>query len=233
MVYPRTKVLERRREVTTLLVRGVPPGEIAEMLGVPRETVYNDIRAVRSGRNPALAAHSRREIVAQLYLNVQARIRRLWHLADTANSEHVQVRALHELRLNDQYITNKLPPVPAPEEMAEEEAREKERRERHGKLEDLTRKLFADIYAGTGTSVEKDGSTMPEGMVKGALAPGGSAKRADRGPNLTNCERNRRRLRDLLGVPEDFQRPADDANREDAHEGPEPEIFDIPDQAAE
>ena len=111
MIYPRTKVLERRREVTSMLVRGVSPGEIAEILDVPRQTVYNDIRAVRSGRNEALIAHTRREITAQLYLNAQERARSLWRIADTAQSDYVRVLALKELRLQDQCIVRKLLPV--------------------------------------------------------------------------------------------------------------------------
>ena len=108
MVYPRTKVFQRRREVTSLLVRGITAGEIAEVLELPRHTVNNDIRAIRSGRNEALMAHARREIIAQLLLNAQARWRFLWHLAETAESEHVKVQAMRELRLNDEHIVNKL-----------------------------------------------------------------------------------------------------------------------------
>ncbi len=122
MMYPRTKVLQRRREVVSLLVRGVPPGEIAEMLKVPRETIYNDIRAIRSGRNEALNAYSWREIVAQLYLNLQARVRYLWKKADTAESDYVCLWTMRELRLNDEHILNKLPPILSGAEPREDEA---------------------------------------------------------------------------------------------------------------
>jgi len=122
MIYSRTKVLQRRREVVSLLVRGVPPGEIAEMLKVARETIYNDIRYIRSGRNEALNAHSRREIVAQLYLNLQVRVRYLWDLADTAEPDYVRVRIMQELRLNDEHILNKLPPILSGAELKEDEA---------------------------------------------------------------------------------------------------------------
>ncbi len=121
-MYPRTKVLQRRREVVSLLVRGVPPGEIAEMLKVPRDTIYNDIRYARSGRNEALNAHSRREIVAQLYLNLQVRTRYLWDLADTAELEYTRVKTMQELRLNDEHILNKLPPILSGAELREDEA---------------------------------------------------------------------------------------------------------------
>ena len=77
MVHPRTKVLQRRRDVTSLLVRGFPPSEIAEALSLPRQTVYNDIRVIRSGKNEALYAFTQSEINAQLHLNALARGRKL------------------------------------------------------------------------------------------------------------------------------------------------------------
>lgn len=123
MIYPRTKVLQRRREVIRLLVRGVPPGEIAEMLHVPRDTIYNDIRYIRSGHNEVLNAYSRREIIAQLYLNLQARIRYLWDLADKAESEYVCLWTMRELRLNDEHLLNKLPPILSGSELREDEER--------------------------------------------------------------------------------------------------------------
>ena len=122
-MYPRTKVLQRRREVVSLLVRGVPPGEIAEMLKVPCDTIYNDIRAIRSGRNEALNAYSRREIVAQLYLNLQARVRYLWKMADKAESDYACLWTMRELRLNDEHILNKLPPILSGAELREDEER--------------------------------------------------------------------------------------------------------------
>jgi len=121
MVYPRTKVFQRRREVTSLLVRGITAGEIAEILEVPRQTVYNDIRFVRSGKNEALMAHARDEVIAQLLLNAQARWRFLWHLAETAESEHVKVQAMRELRLNDEHIVNKLSAIEDAKKRKEED----------------------------------------------------------------------------------------------------------------
>ena len=111
MVHPRTKVLKRRREVTTMMVRGISPSEIAEILDVPRQTIYNDMRAIRSTRNEALLAHARHEIVAQMVVNIQARWRFLWNLAENAKSEHVKVQAMRELRLNDMLMVNKLPDI--------------------------------------------------------------------------------------------------------------------------
>ena len=122
MNYARTKVHQRRRQVTALLVRGVPPGEIAELLEVPRQTIYNDMRYIRSGRNEALTAYTQREITAQLFLNAQARARYLWDLAETAKSEHARLGTMRELRLNDERVVNRLMPVPTPEEMREKEA---------------------------------------------------------------------------------------------------------------
>lgn len=54
MVYPRTKVLDRRCEVTSRLIRGDSPSEIACTLNVSRYTIYNDIRVIRSGKYDAL-----------------------------------------------------------------------------------------------------------------------------------------------------------------------------------
>jgi len=108
MIYPQTKVLQRRREVTSLLVRGVPPGEIAEVLKLEPVTVYNDIRVIRSGENDALYAFARDEIKAQLFLNAQHRARSLWQLVDEAEKEYVRVQALRELRLNDERIFDRL-----------------------------------------------------------------------------------------------------------------------------
>ena len=112
MIMARTKVFQRRREVTSLLVRGVPPSEIAEMLNIPRHTIYNDIRVIRSAKNDALFAHTRNEIIAQLFLNAQERARYLWHTADNTDKDYVKVRAMQELRLNDERITNKLSAMP-------------------------------------------------------------------------------------------------------------------------
>ena len=74
----RMQLQERRRKITTLLVRGVSPGEISEILGLPRDTVYNDMRVIRSGGNEELVAHSRREVLAQVLLNARERTRQLW-----------------------------------------------------------------------------------------------------------------------------------------------------------
>jgi hypothetical protein len=114
MVHARTRVLRRRRDVTSLLVRGVPPSEIGEMLNLSRHTVYNDIRVIRSGRNEALYAFAQEEINAQLLLNVLARARKLWQIVDDTGSDYTKVFALKELRLNDERIVKRLPPVKNP-----------------------------------------------------------------------------------------------------------------------
>jgi plasmid maintenance system antidote protein VapI len=94
-----------------MLVRGISPGEIAEMMGVERQTIYNDVRAIRSTRNVALLAHARHEIVAQMVVNMQARWRFLWHLAEHSHSDHVKVQAMRELRLNDAMMLKKVPVI--------------------------------------------------------------------------------------------------------------------------
>jgi len=108
MVHARTIVLARRRTVTSMLVRGMPPSEIAETLHVKKETVYNDIRVIRSGKNNSLYACTREEIVAQLFLNAQERSRFLWETAENTDKDHVKVRSMQELRQNDERIIARL-----------------------------------------------------------------------------------------------------------------------------
>jgi hypothetical protein len=108
MIYPRTKVYQRRREVTSLMVRGFSPSEIAEVLKVTRHTIYNDVRVIRSGKYDALIAHTRAEITAQLYLNAMERAKQLWRIIDEGEKGYVKVQALRELRLGDEHILGKL-----------------------------------------------------------------------------------------------------------------------------
>ena len=108
MVHVRTKVLERRREVTSMLVRGFPPAEIAETLNVKTQTIYNDIRVIRSGKNDSLYSHTRSEVIAQLFLNARERTRFLWQTAENTDKDYVKVRAMQELRHNDERILDRL-----------------------------------------------------------------------------------------------------------------------------
>jgi len=126
MVYPRTKVHQRRRDVVSLLVRGVPPSEIAEVLGEKRETIYNDVRVIRSGRYDALVAHTRDEVIAQLYLNAQERVRCLWRIVDDAQKEYVKVIAMRELRLNDERVIKRLTSVREMGDAREDDGEKKE-----------------------------------------------------------------------------------------------------------
>ena len=73
MIYAMTKIEKRRHEVTEFLVRGVPPSEIARIFSVPRGTIYNDLRVIRSGNNKELAEHGRKQMLIQLYLNARGR----------------------------------------------------------------------------------------------------------------------------------------------------------------
>ena len=108
MVHARTKVLQRRRDVTALIVRGLTAGEIAELLEIRRETIYNDIRVIRSGKYDSLFSQTRDQIVAQLFLNAQERARYLWRMAEEEEKGYVKVRAMTELRLNDERIVDRL-----------------------------------------------------------------------------------------------------------------------------
>ncbi len=126
MVYPRTKVLQRRRDVTSLLVRGIQPWEIAEILSEKRETIYNDVRVIRSGKYDALIAHTRDEIIAQLYLNAQERVRSLWRIVDNEQKGYVKVIAIRELRVNDERVISKLTAMREPKEARKDEMEKKE-----------------------------------------------------------------------------------------------------------
>jgi hypothetical protein len=101
MALTHAQVFERRKQVSTLLTAGLAPCEIAEYLKVERQTVYNDIHYIRSGRNPELSVHSSREIFAQVLLSDRARRRELWQLINETESSVARVFALRELRLAD------------------------------------------------------------------------------------------------------------------------------------
>ena len=107
-MYSQTKVWQRRRDVTSLLVRGVSSGEIAEMLEVSSQTIYNDVRNILSGKNKALSVYTHKQVIAQLRLNARERMKYLWRLLEETEKDHVKVQALRELRLNDERITAKL-----------------------------------------------------------------------------------------------------------------------------
>jgi len=132
MLYESTKVLQRRRDVISLLVRGITPGEIAEILNVKRDTIYNDIRVIRSGKHDTLIVHTREEVTSQLYLNVQERTKHLWRIVDNRNKDYVKVLALRELRLIDERVLRKL------KFMSEEEERNA------GEEEKMKQKVLAD-----------------------------------------------------------------------------------------
>ena len=104
MALTHAQVFERRRQVSPLLIQGCTPAEVAEMLQVDLTTVYNDIRVVRSGRNPELSMKSVSEIFAQVLLNDGARRKALWREANGADSSTVRVFALREMRLQDAMI---------------------------------------------------------------------------------------------------------------------------------
>lgn len=55
--------LARRKNVITLITRGFSPTEIAEALNTSRETVYNDLRAIRESVEPELIGHTKKEIL--------------------------------------------------------------------------------------------------------------------------------------------------------------------------
>ena len=84
-----------------LLTQGFSPAEIADILNVVVDTVYNDFRVIRSGRNPELAIQSVNEIFAQTLLNYRARLKQLHGVLRNSSSATVRVKVLSELRLLD------------------------------------------------------------------------------------------------------------------------------------
>ena len=93
------EVFKRRLQVTSLLTQGFSPAEMANLLEVDVNTIYNDMRVIRSGRNPELALQSVNEIFAQALLNYRARIRQLHNILRLNSSGTVQIKVLSELRL--------------------------------------------------------------------------------------------------------------------------------------
>jgi len=106
MVYHGTNVAERRRNITKMMVRGYTPSEIADFLEVRRETVYNDVRYIRSGQNEDLAEYGRKQMLAQVMLNGRERVRELWSVVEKSESPYVKLLALRELRIHDQQVLN-------------------------------------------------------------------------------------------------------------------------------
>ena len=106
MVYHGTNVAERRRNITKMLVKGFTPGEIAKGIGASRETVYNDVRYIRSGQNEDLAEYGRKQMLAQVMLNARERVKELWSVVEKSESPYVKLLALRELRIHDQQTLN-------------------------------------------------------------------------------------------------------------------------------
>ena len=126
MKYPQTEVWQRRRDVTTLLVRGVSREEMAEMLQTHKYTVDNDIRVILSGKNKALASYMHKQVIAQLRLNAIERMKYLWRLLEETEKDYIKVQALRELRLNDERIISKLSKLGKDEQESQEEEFDKE-----------------------------------------------------------------------------------------------------------
>ena len=126
MMYPQTKVWQRRRDVTSLLVRGVSRDEMAEMLQTRKHTIDNDIRVILSGKNKALSVYTHKQVIAQLRLNAMERAKYLWRIVEEAEKNQVKVNALRELRLNDERITAKLLAFVKDDQESEEDEFDKE-----------------------------------------------------------------------------------------------------------
>ena len=96
-MYPRTAVRNRRMEVSTLIAKGYSPGEVAQYLNVSPETVYNDVRFIRSGRNPELVANSVRQRTLQYDSNMREIRKGLWRIVDFGNNDYVKYLSLNLL----------------------------------------------------------------------------------------------------------------------------------------
>jgi len=96
-MYPRTVVRNRRMEVSTLIAKGYSPGEVAQYLNVSPETVYNDVRFIRSGRNPELVANSVRQRTLQYDSNMREIRKGLWRIVDFGNNDYVKYLSLNLL----------------------------------------------------------------------------------------------------------------------------------------
>jgi len=101
MALTHAEVMERRMSVSSLMVQGLSPSEIAKVLQEDVGDIYNDVREIRSGRNPELAMHSVGEVFAQVFLNARARTRRLWSEVEATDGVASRLFALRELRLQD------------------------------------------------------------------------------------------------------------------------------------
>ena len=102
MIHPRTAVMNRRMEVSTLIAKGYSPGEVAEYLCVSPETIYNDVRFLRSGRNPELVANSVRQHLLQHKRNSREIKKALWKIVDFGTSDYIKYLALKELNRMEQ-----------------------------------------------------------------------------------------------------------------------------------
>ena len=96
--------LARRKSVITLITRGFSPTEIAEALNTSRETVYNDLRAIRESVEPELLGHTKKEILHSIIMTRAARIKELWRSVSESESGWVKIHAIKQLRLEDMLL---------------------------------------------------------------------------------------------------------------------------------
>jgi len=98
----RRETLQRRKKVLSLCLRGYTPSEVAEALGVSRQTVYNDIFRMREGEEwKKFFVLELRDLIS---LRSAQRMKELWKLALSAESEWVRAYTLKQLRLEDMLL---------------------------------------------------------------------------------------------------------------------------------
>ena len=99
-----SETLARRKNVITLTTRGFSPTEIAEALNTSRETVYNDLRAIRESVEPELIGHTKKEILHGIIMTRAARIKELWRSLSESENAWVRIQAIKQLRLEDMLL---------------------------------------------------------------------------------------------------------------------------------
>lgn len=99
-----SETLARRKNVITLISRGYSPTEIAEALNTSRDTVYNDLRAIRKSVEPELIGHTKKEILHSIIMTRATRIKELWRSVSESESGWVKIQAIKQLRLEDMLL---------------------------------------------------------------------------------------------------------------------------------
>jgi len=147
----RPETLERRRKVLSLYLRGYSPADISEMLGIARQTVYNDIFRMKKERSEELNAHFAFELHELLCMRSEQRLKELWRIVLSTESDWVRVYSLRQLRLEDSFLL-----------------RVGKFFERNGEVDAELRKLVRELTDGSGDDFDElRGLLSGDGWVRG------------------------------------------------------------------